>query len=186
MTSLLIVTLLLLASDPLIDDLPADVFARPPGTVDAAFARFLEIVAKDDHTSMAWQAESAAAETLVAFGPPAAFCLMRTAEHQEASREVRYSCYYIRTSAIGEAVRSSPKYGVHGRDAPRSTSWGMNKRHRSLASVGAAGDSSGCQDIWNQYALPEPTARERITPTLTFLVARARTSHHGGIRWVRG
>jgi hypothetical protein len=52
-TTLLIAALLVSGPDPSPDDLPADVFARPPGTVDAAFERFLAIVGKDEHTSTA-------------------------------------------------------------------------------------------------------------------------------------
>jgi hypothetical protein len=55
-------------------------------------------------------------------------------------------------------VRSSQESRVPGRDAPRSTGWGITKTHRSLASGEAVTDYSGCQDIWNQPALPELVA----------------------------
>jgi hypothetical protein len=99
MTTLLIAALL--ASGPSYD-LPADVFARPFGTVDDAFQRFFEIVSKDEHSSTAWQAERAAAEKLVAFGFPATNYLMMTAEDEESSRKVRYSCYYWLTHAFAD------------------------------------------------------------------------------------
>ena len=87
MSTLLIVALLV--DPPSSGDLPTDVFARAPGAVDAAFERFLAIVGKDEHTSTAWQAESAAAEKLVAFGFPAAHRLKMEAEDEAADEVFR-------------------------------------------------------------------------------------------------
>ena len=104
MNTLLIVALLVSgpAPGPSSDDLPADVFAKVAGGFDAATDRFLEIVAKDEHTSTAWQAENAAAKTLVAFGWPAANFFMSMADDQDSSTRLRYSCYYWLTHAFSE------------------------------------------------------------------------------------
>ncbi len=96
--SLLLLSLLAAGPPPeATPELPADPFAAPRAgedkALDEAFARFLTIVRRKEHTSSAWAEQSEAAEALMAFGEPAALALSQSAEDDEEI-QVRKACFY--------------------------------------------------------------------------------------------
>jgi hypothetical protein len=100
--------LALLASGPTAVEFPDDVFARPFDAASAAYDRFLAIVGKDEGTSTAWQAESRAAASLVAFGPLAADFLMMAVEEEFRTEFTREQQRGFRTLAdVAESLKSN-------------------------------------------------------------------------------